>query len=123
MSEEKTSKYSVLTKFRDKESQEIHLPGSEIDITDERAEEITTKLGAGFIIKKAEEINEEPPLIEGDSSENDEELQVVNFDEMKVKELNDYAVENGIEIPEDVKLKPDVIAFLKEATKPTSEEE
>ena len=122
MSEETTNKYSVLTKFRDKASQEIYVPGDEIKITDERAKEISTKLGAGFIRKVAEEPSDQPPG--NDNADNEsKEITEVNFDEMKVKELNDYAAENGIEIPEDVKLKPDVIDFLKEATKPTSEEE
>lgn len=128
MSEEKTTKYSVLTKFRDKDSKKIHLPGTEIEITEKRANEIATKLGAGFIIKKDEEVNPDDEfnaelnVTYDQDNQVIEESEIVNFDEMKVKELNDYAAENGIEIPGDVTLKPDLIAFLKEATKTTLEE-
>jgi hypothetical protein len=43
--------------------------------------------------------------------------EVLNFSEMTVAQLKQFAAENNIDIPSDVKNKQDLITFLIEATK------
>lgn len=45
-----------------------------------------------------------------------EEVKEVDLSKMNVKQLHEYAAELSIEIPEEVKKKNDLIAFLNDAT-------
>lgn len=52
-----------------------------------------------------------------------EELKEKTFDEMTVVELKEYATENNIEIPSNVKNKADIINFLKDYNAEDTKEE
>lgn len=52
-----------------------------------------------------------------------EELKEKTFDEMTVVELKEYATENNIEIPSNVKNKADIIKFLKDYNAEDTKEE
>ena len=58
-------KYLVNIDFTDKEAYELVKKGTELDITEKRAEEIGKTLGAGALTIIPEEVKEEaPPVVE-----------------------------------------------------------
>lgn len=75
-------KYKVLKKFRDKETKEVYDPQKEIELTEERANEIVANLGDDFIsvIEEPETIEEFPKHLGGGNYE------LSNGDKVKTKE-------------------------------------
>lgn len=58
-------KYLVNVDFTDKEAYELVKKGTELDITETRAREIISSLGAGALTIIPEEVKEEaPPVVE-----------------------------------------------------------
>ena len=57
-------KYLVNVDFTDKEAYELVEKGTELDITEKRAEEILKSLGEGALTIIPEEVKEEAPVVE-----------------------------------------------------------
>lgn len=59
-------KYLVNVNFTDKDTYELVKKGTELDITEKRAEEILKSLGEGALteVKEPEEVKEEAPVVE-----------------------------------------------------------
>ena len=57
-------KYLVNVNFTDKDTYELVKKGTELDITEKRAEEILKSLGEGALTIIPEEVKEEAPVVE-----------------------------------------------------------